>query len=40
MLRNAVKSLFDTEVLTDSIFDKRAEQLTVNDFARLTFLMN
>lgn len=40
MLRNAVKSLFDTEVLTDAIFDKRAEQLTVNDFARLTFLMN
>lgn len=39
MLRNAVKGLFDPEVLTDSIFDKRAEQLTVNDFAMLTFKM-
>jgi hypothetical protein len=25
--------------LQDSIFDKRAEQLSVADFARLTFLM-
>ena len=40
MLRNAVKSLFEAEVLTDSVFDKRAEQLTVNDFALLTFKMN
>jgi 16S rRNA (adenine1518-N6/adenine1519-N6)-dimethyltransferase len=39
MLRNAVKSLFDESVLQDSIFDKRAEQLSVADFARLTFLM-
>lgn len=39
MLRNAVKSLFDAETLTDPIFDKRAEQLTVDDFAALTFRM-
>ena len=38
-LRNAVKSLFDTETLKDSIFDKRAEQLSVEDFARLSFQM-
>lgn len=38
-LRNAVKSLFTAEALQDSIFDKRAEQLTVNDFAQLTFKM-
>jgi 16S rRNA (adenine1518-N6/adenine1519-N6)-dimethyltransferase len=38
-LRNAVKNLFDTDILQDSIFDKRAEQLTVKDFAQLTFRM-
>jgi len=38
-LRNAVKSLFDTEVLQDDIFNKRAEALTVEDFAQLTFRM-
>jgi 16S rRNA (adenine1518-N6/adenine1519-N6)-dimethyltransferase len=38
-LRNAVKGLFTAEALQDSIFDKRAEQLTVNDFAQLTFKM-
>jgi 16S rRNA (adenine1518-N6/adenine1519-N6)-dimethyltransferase len=38
-LRNAVKGLFTPEALQDSIFDKRAEQLTVNDFAQLTFKM-
>jgi 16S rRNA (adenine1518-N6/adenine1519-N6)-dimethyltransferase len=38
-LRNAVKSLYSPEELKDPIFDKRAEQLTVNDFARLTFTM-
>lgn len=38
-LRNAVKSLFIPEVLQDPIFDKRAEQLSVNDFAQLTFRM-
>jgi 16S rRNA (adenine1518-N6/adenine1519-N6)-dimethyltransferase len=39
-LRNAVKSLYTAEALKDPIFDKRAEQLTVNDFARLTFTMS
>ena len=39
MLRNAVRGLFTPEMLQDSIFDKRAEQLTVNDFAQLTFKM-
>jgi len=38
-LRNAVKSLFDTEILQDDIFNKRAEQLSVSDFAALTFRM-
>lgn len=39
MLRNAVKSLFEEEVLKEDIFSKRAEQLSVNDFAQLTFKM-
>ena len=39
-LRNAVKSLFEKEILTDPIFDKRAEQLSIDDFAALTFKMN
>ena len=39
MLRNAVKSLFDETTLQDEIFNKRAEQLTVADFAQLTFKM-
>jgi 16S rRNA (adenine1518-N6/adenine1519-N6)-dimethyltransferase len=38
-LRNAVKSLFTTEVLQDKIFNKRAEALSVEDFAALTFRM-
>jgi 16S rRNA (adenine1518-N6/adenine1519-N6)-dimethyltransferase len=38
-LRNAVKSLFSPDDLQDEIFNKRAEQLTVNDFAQLTFKM-
>lgn len=38
-LRNACKSLFDTAVLQQSVFDKRAEQLSVNDFAQLSFQM-
>ncbi len=38
-LRNAVKELFEKEILADSIFDKRAEQLTVKQFAELTFRM-
>lgn len=39
MLRNALRALFDEEVLADPVFTKRAEQLTVNDFAALTFKM-
>lgn len=39
MLRNAVKPLFDEETLKDEIFSKRAEQLSVEDFAQLTFRM-
>ena len=31
-LRNALSVMFDKALLTDSIFDKRAEQLTVEDF--------
>jgi 16S rRNA (adenine1518-N6/adenine1519-N6)-dimethyltransferase len=38
-LRNAVKSLFATGELEHPIFDKRAEQLPVADFAALTFRM-
>ena len=38
-LRNACKSLFMSEVLSDSIFLKRAEQLSVEDFAALSFKM-
>ena len=38
-LRNACKSLFTPEVLSDSIFLKRAEQLSVEDFAALSFKM-
>jgi len=39
-LRNAVKALFTAENLQDPIFDKRAEQLSVHEFAGLTFKMN
>lgn len=38
-LRNAVKPFFTTEVLKNPIFDKRAEQLSVADFAALSFDM-
>jgi 16S rRNA (adenine1518-N6/adenine1519-N6)-dimethyltransferase len=38
-LRNAVKGLFEPAQLSDPIFDKRAEQLSVDDFARLSFFM-
>ena len=38
-LRNAVKELFEKNELTDKLFDKRAEQLTVKQFAELTFRM-
>lgn len=36
-LRNACKNLFETDVLKEDIFNKRAEQLTVRDFAKLSF---
>jgi hypothetical protein len=39
MLRNAVKSLFEADILQDEIFNKLAEQLSVADFAQLTFKM-
>ncbi|MEO7310013.1 MAG: 16S rRNA (adenine(1518)-N(6)/adenine(1519)-N(6))-dimethyltransferase RsmA [Chitinophagaceae bacterium] len=39
MLRNAVKGLFDEATLKDEIFNKRAEQLTKEDFAALSFKM-
>jgi 16S rRNA (adenine1518-N6/adenine1519-N6)-dimethyltransferase len=39
-LRNAVKSLFTADELKDELFDKRAEVLSVEDFAALTFRMS
>jgi 16S rRNA (adenine1518-N6/adenine1519-N6)-dimethyltransferase len=39
MVRNAVKPFFTQEVLKKSLFDKRAEQLSVADFAALSFDM-
>ncbi len=38
-LRNAVRSLFDAAKLEDKLFDKRAEQLSVDELAALTFSM-
>lgn len=38
-LRNAVKGLFDATELQDDIFNKRAEQLSVQQFAALSFRM-
>lgn len=39
-LRNAVRGLFAPNVLQHEIFNKRAEALSVADFAELTFKMN
>jgi len=39
MLRNSLKSLFEDDFLRDSLFDKRAEQLSIEQFAALTFQM-
>ena len=39
-LRNAVKSLFSAEELKDELFNKRAEVLSVEEFAALTFRMS
>jgi 16S rRNA (adenine1518-N6/adenine1519-N6)-dimethyltransferase len=38
-LRNAVRSLFGAETLRDPLFDRRAEQLTIPEFAALTWKM-
>ncbi|MEQ1552648.1 MAG: 16S rRNA (adenine(1518)-N(6)/adenine(1519)-N(6))-dimethyltransferase RsmA [Ferruginibacter sp.] len=38
-LRNAVKALFTPEELKDELFKKRAEVLSIEDFAALTFRM-
>jgi 16S rRNA (adenine1518-N6/adenine1519-N6)-dimethyltransferase len=38
-LRNPLKAFFDKEYLQDSIFTKRAEELTVADFAALSHKM-
>lgn len=38
-LRNAVRAFFDVADLQDEIFNKRAEQLSIADFAALTFRM-
>ena len=40
MLRNPLKPSFTTEQLQDPIFTKRAENLTYQDFADLTFKMH
>ena len=40
MLRNPLKPYFTTEQLQDPIFTKRAENLTYEDFADLTFKMH
>jgi 16S rRNA (adenine1518-N6/adenine1519-N6)-dimethyltransferase len=40
MLRNGVKGLFDPKTLEEEIFSKRAEQLSVREFADLTFKMS
>ncbi|MBU3714332.1 MAG: 16S rRNA (adenine(1518)-N(6)/adenine(1519)-N(6))-dimethyltransferase, partial [Ferruginibacter sp.] len=38
-LRNALKAQFATETLQDEIFNKRAEELSIDDYASLTFKM-
>ena len=38
-LRNATRSLFDDTTLQHEIFNKRAEQLSIYDFAQLSFLI-
>jgi len=39
-MRNAVKSLFAREILQDELFVRRAETLSIKEFADLTFKMN
>jgi 16S rRNA (adenine1518-N6/adenine1519-N6)-dimethyltransferase len=38
-MRNAVKSLFDAELLQDKMFERRPETFSVEEFAALTFKM-
>lgn len=38
-LRNAVRGLFEPELLKDETFNKRAEQLSVKEFGELSFKM-
>lgn len=38
-LRNAVRGLFDEDILRDPLFNKRAEQLRVGEFEELTWKM-
>lgn len=38
-LRNALKGQFTPDILEQSIFDRRAETLSIEEFAALTFLM-
>ena len=38
-LRNATRALFDETILQQDIFNKRAEQLSIYDFAQLSFNM-
>lgn len=38
-LRNAVKELFEPEILKQEVFNKRAEQLSVQEFGELSFKM-
>jgi 16S rRNA (adenine1518-N6/adenine1519-N6)-dimethyltransferase len=40
MLRNPLKPYFTTAQLEDPIFTKRAENLTFEDYAALTFKMH
>jgi 16S rRNA (adenine1518-N6/adenine1519-N6)-dimethyltransferase len=39
-MRNAVKSLFSAEILQDPIFLRRAETLSIEEFAALTYKMS
>jgi 16S rRNA (adenine1518-N6/adenine1519-N6)-dimethyltransferase len=38
-MRNAVKSLFPADVLQDDLFNRRAETLSIEEFAALTYRM-
>jgi 16S rRNA (adenine1518-N6/adenine1519-N6)-dimethyltransferase len=38
-LRNALKAQFEPAVLEEAMFSKRAEQLSIDEFAALTYRM-